>query len=196
MNSTNLRDVADSGDPSSDSGWSATVDRVDDLIDEWWEGLRNRPVADRIFYSASAAGDFSVLWHTLGVAKAILRDDPRIAVELSIALGIESALVNGPVKSLFRRGRPVEHRDRPHHLRQPKTTSFPSGHATAAMVAASMLSRRSRWGPLWYALAAIVALSRVHVRIHHASDVAGGIVVGAALGTLARRAATAIERRF
>ena len=33
----------------------------------------------------------------------------------------------------------------------------------------------------------IVATSRIHVQIHHASDVAGGIVVGALLGTAIRR---------
>ena len=189
-------ETTDPSPSSPDPGVLAAVDRVDDLIDDWWEALRARPLANRIFYTASAAGDFSVLWHTIGVAQAIVRDNPRIAAELSIALGIESALVNGPVKSLFRRRRPLEHRARPHHLRRPKTTSFPSGHATAAMVAASLLSRRSRWGPLWYALAMIVATSRVHVRIHHASDVAGGLVVGLALGAIARRVARALSARF
>ena len=41
--------------------------------------------------------------------------------------------------------------------------------------------------PLWGALAATVALSRPYVRIHHASDVVGGVVVGAAMGLVARR---------
>jgi membrane-associated phospholipid phosphatase len=31
-------------------------------------------------------------------------------------------------------------------------------------------------------LAAIVAFSRAYVRIHHASDVVGGVVVGLAIG--------------
>jgi undecaprenyl-diphosphatase len=108
---------------------------------------------------------------------------------LSVALGIESALVNGPVKSLFRRNRPVHDVPRPHALRQPKTSSFPSGHASAAMVAASLLSRRSRYRLLWYLLAFVVAASRAHVRIHHASDVVGGAAVGIGLGATARRLA-------
>ena len=33
----------------------------------------------------------------------------------------------------------------------------------------------------------IVAASRVHVRIHYASDVIGGIAIGALLGELARK---------
>lgn len=164
----------------------AAVDRLDDAIDEWWDRLRGRPIVDRIYYTASEAADFSLLWHTLGVIHAIVEDDPKVAVGVSAALGVESALVNGPIKSFFKRSRPVQDVPRPHHLRQPKTSSFPSGHASAAMVAAALLSRHAGGGA-WYAAAAVVATSRIHVRIHHASDVAGGLVIGAALGVLARR---------
>jgi undecaprenyl-diphosphatase len=41
--------------------------------------------------------------------------------------------------------------------------------------------------PLYYGLAVVVALSRIHVRIHHASDVAAGAALGAVLGEIARR---------
>jgi undecaprenyl-diphosphatase len=37
---------------------------------------------------------------------------------------------------------------------------------------------------VWYLIATIVALSRVYVRIHHASDVVAGAGVGAVLGLL------------
>lgn len=190
MDPSDLLTEAASGDPEPGdrADLLTTLDRIDDLIDAWWERLRGIPNIDRIFYTASEAADFSILWHTLGVAQALVRDDPRIAIELSAALGIESALVNGPVKALFRRGRPVEQRPRPHSLRQPRTSSFPSGHASAAMVAAALLSRGSRRGLLWYGLATVVAVSRIHVRIHHASDVVGGAAVGIALGVVARRA--------
>lgn len=168
------------------SGFVAAVDRLDDTVDDWWERLRGRPVIDRIFYTASEAADFSVLWHTLGVAQAIIEDDPMVAVRLSAALGVEAAFVNGPVKSVFARSRPLHETPRPLNLRQPLSSSFPSGHASAAMVAAALLSRHAG-GSAWYALAAVVATSRVHVRIHHASDVAGGLVAGAVLGAIARR---------
>jgi undecaprenyl-diphosphatase len=163
-----------------------SVDRIDDQVDQVWERLRGNAPLDRMFYTASEAADFSVLWHAMGVVAAIIEDDPKIALGLSAALGIESALVNGPVKSLFKRSRPVQELPRPHKLRQPKTSSFPSGHASAAMVAAALLSRHTG-GVAWYALAGVVATSRIHVRIHHASDVAGGLAVGVVLGAIARR---------
>ncbi|MEQ8840465.1 MAG: phosphatase PAP2 family protein [Acidimicrobiales bacterium] len=164
----------------------AAFDRIDLTVDEWWNRLRGRAVIDRLYYTASEAADFSLLWHVCGVVQAIIEDDPRIAIGLSTALGLESALVNGPVKSAFRRSRPVHDVPRPHRLRQPRTSSFPSGHASAAMVAAALLSRHTG-GAAWYGAAAVVATSRIHVRIHHASDVAGGLVLGAALGAIARR---------
>ncbi len=172
--------------PSGASGLIGAVDRLDIQIDRWWDSLRGRPVIDRIFYTASEAADFSLIWHTLGVIEAILEDDPMIAVKVSAALGVESALINGPVKSLFRRRRPIQKTARPHNLRQPKTSSFPSGHASAAVVAAAMLSRHGNSAALC-ALAGIVATSRIHVRIHHASDVAGGLAAGALLAAVARR---------
>ncbi|GJM37699.1 MAG: hypothetical protein DHS20C19_10660 [Acidimicrobiales bacterium] len=162
------------------------VDAIDAALDAWWERLRGITPIDRVYYAASEAADFSVLWHAAGVIQAIIEDDPKIAIGLSAALGVESALVNGPVKSMFKRSRPVQDVARPYRLRQPRTSSFPSGHASAAMVAAALLSRHTG-GAAWYAVAGIVATSRIHVRIHHASDVAGGLVLGAALGAIARR---------
>lgn len=165
---------------------SDTIDAVDLAIDRWWERFRDRPALDRLYYTATESADFSLIWHVCGVVQAIIEDDPMIAVTLSTALGVESALVNGGIKSLFRRNRPIHDTPRPHRLRQPRTSSFPSGHASAAMVAAALLSRHAG-GAAWYGLGAVVATSRIHVRIHHASDVAGGVVLGLALGAVARR---------
>jgi membrane-associated phospholipid phosphatase len=38
---------------------------------------------------------------------------------------------------------------------------------------------------LWVIMAGVVALSRVVVRIHHLSDIVGGVITGAILGTIA-----------
>ena len=121
------------------------IDRLDDALDDAWEALRGNPVIDRIFYTASEAADFSVLWHTLGLAQAIVKNDPKIAIALSAALGVESALINGPVKSMFKRSRPVQDAPRPYNLRQPKTSSFPSGHASAAMGCCRHAEPERRW---------------------------------------------------
>ena len=118
-----------------------TFQPIDDAIDAAWEPLRHNPIANRIFYTASESANFSIVWHALGVARAISTRDPMLAVRTSAALGLESAIVNGPLKSLFERERPdVATHSRPLSLRQPRTSSFPSGHASAAVVAAGYLN--------------------------------------------------------
>ena len=98
-------------------------------------------------------------------------------------------LVNGGVKGMFRRHRPVweEDRPRPHRIRLPKTSSFPSGHASAAFTAAGVLSQGDPLWPVYYGLAVIVSSSRVYVKMHHASDVIAGAAIGVGFAALARR---------
>jgi len=168
----------------------ATVDEWDDRVDEWFDQLRGIPAFDRLFYAASELADHSRLWHLVatGRAAASLRAEPA-ALRVVLALAVESGLVNGVVKSMFNRSRPILTEERPLRLRIPRTSSFPSGHASAAAMASVLLADKSRFGPVYVAAAAVVSVSRIHVRIHHASDIAGGALVGAALGTLVKRLA-------
>jgi undecaprenyl-diphosphatase len=164
------------------------VERFDRWVDELFDALRGSEPADRIFYAVTELADFSLLWLLAATARAAWRDEeiPN-ALRVATVLAAESVVVNGAVKSVFKRERPVIQVPRPHKLRVPLTTSFPSGHSSAAVVAAMLLAQRSRRKPLWYALAVLVASSRVYVRIHHASDVVGGLALGAVLGMVARR---------
>jgi membrane-associated phospholipid phosphatase len=169
---------------------SATVAGFDRWADDQLETLRGNPAADFLFTNASHLGDFSVIWHIIGLARGLTsnrRADQ--AIMLSALLGVESLVVNQGIKRIFRRTRPTETGDERFQVRRPSTSSFPSGHASSAFVAATLLTG---WGgrrtaPLWFGLATVVGISRAYVRIHHASDIIGGAVVGLALGGLALR---------
>lgn len=166
----------------------AVVARFDRAVDDAFDRLRGNPVADRIFYSITELGDFGLVWLFIGGVKALRNDDNAEEFgRLAAALAAESVLVNGVVKNLVKRERPVVDTPRPHNLRIPITTSFPSGHASSAMTAAMLLGQGRRHAPALFALGLAVASSRVYVRIHHASDVVGGLAVGVALGAVARR---------
>ncbi|HWE56434.1 MAG TPA: phosphatase PAP2 family protein [Acidimicrobiales bacterium] len=165
----------------------------DDAVDIWFEEhVRHSRVTDLVMYSASAVGDHGVVWLALAGVQALRRRQTgqawqRQFLRVAIGLGAESIVVNGPVKMMFRRHRPVFEGTRPLHLRTPRTSSFPSGHATAAFFGAALLREDDPIWPLYYALAVVVAASRVHVRIHHGSDVIGGVVTGIVLGELVRK---------
>ncbi len=167
-----------------------TVEAFDSAADELVaRHLRGRRAFDALMYSASALGDHGVLWMLLAGAKAARGRDgdwQRPLLRALIGLGVESAVVNGPVKWVFRRSRPVQEGPRPLYLRTPRSSSFPSGHASAAFFGAALLRDEDQLWPLYYAVAVVVATSRLHVRIHHASDVIAGAALGAALGELTR----------
>lgn len=174
--------------PPSPADVFGPVARFDDAVDRAFGRLRGNPLADRVMYSASALGDFSLIWAVLGSAKSLRSErDEQAFLRLMVCLGAESLLVNQGIKRLFRRTRPVADVPRPHHLRKPLTTSFPSGHASSGAMAAVLLSDGSRVPAAWFAVAAVVAGSRVHVRIHHASDIVAGAALGTVLGLIVRR---------
>ena len=54
------------------------------------------------------------------------------------------------------------------------------------MTAAGVLSQGDPLWPLYYAIGAVVASSRVYVKIHHPSDVVAGAILGVVLARLAR----------
>ncbi|MEI7547228.1 MAG: phosphatase PAP2 family protein [Actinomycetota bacterium] len=143
---------------------------------------------DKLFRIASELGDFSLIWQIVGGLRGLTSDHHANQAFLFAALiGAESLIVNQGVKRLFRRTRPTEAGDPRFPVRRPSTSSFPSGHASAAFFAATILTAWSGWPtlPAWFALACIVAVSRAYVRIHHASDVVGGALVGLALAQVA-----------
>ena len=178
---------------TDDQPFGPTVAALDELIDGWFEPLRTNPALNRAMYAVTNSGDWSKIWHASGVVSALAHRRPRDIVRLSVVMGLESLLVNQGIKRLFGRVRP--RRDdlvHEHDIRTPLTSSFPSGHASAAMTAAAVLSRRGG-GWLWYPMGLVVAWSRVHVRMHHPSDVVAGLVTGAVLGRVANRALDQFE---
>lgn len=167
------------------------VAHFDEWADAQLERWRGRPVPDRVFTLASELGDFSRLWHLVASARALAGPHHRRqATAFSAALGVESLIVNQGIKRAFRRIRPTEAGDERFPVRRPSTSAFPSGHASSAFFAATLLTGWDgpRRAPLWFGLASVVATSRAYVRIHHPSDVVGGAAVGVALGLVARRA--------
>ncbi len=166
---------------------TARVAAFDRRVDKAVDGVRT-PRLDRVMYAATELGDFALIWHIIGVARGLRSDrDAADAARLSAVLGVESVLVNGVIKSFFRRARPAWEQPRAYKIRRPRSSSFPSGHASSAFTAAAVLGEKDPLKPLYYAVGAVVASSRVYVKIHHASDVVGGAVTGIVLGRRAKR---------
>ena len=173
------------------SSRSSRLTAFDTWFDRLLEPTRNFKPTVWLFTAATALGDFGILWHLVGIVRAVA-DTSRVkqALILSALMGVESLLLNQGIKPFFKRERPTVKGDSRFKIRKPRTSSFPSGHASSAFFAAVVLTRWSS-GPAiaaWFVFAVIVATSRVAVRIHHATDIFAGALIGTTMGLLAQLA--------
>lgn len=89
------------------------------------------------------------------------------------------------LKPAFGRERPFESDGETRFHFGSSHDSFPSGHATEAFSVASVIAMRSKsWvlPTVAYTAATLVAFDRVNDRVHFASDVVAGAVLGTAIG--------------
>jgi len=181
-------------DAPADTGFLAAVAAVDDRVDSLFEPLRGVPAFDTGARAVSALGDHGWLWTGVAAWRG-RRSGPtrRAAVRALGVAGVSSSLVNAGIKRVVDRERPDTTRlllsDSGVPVREPLTSSFPSGHTLAAFCSAAVLSRPGdrKGNAFLYGSAALIGISRIHLRHHHASDVVGGVVIGTTLGLLVRR---------
>lgn len=168
------------------TGW---IVRFDARADAALGHMRGNPLADGLATAASALGDHGLLWLLIAIVRGRNPRRRAIAARAVAITGIIAPTVNMSLKVAVNRHRPPRIATSPSLVRVPRTSSFPSGHALAAWCAATLLADDDPGWPLYYAAALAVAWSRVHLRLHHTSDVVAGSLLGAAIGRLARRIA-------
>ncbi|MFF0413501.1 bifunctional phosphatase PAP2/diacylglycerol kinase family protein [Kitasatospora sp. NPDC004745] len=140
----------------------------------------------------SRAADHGALW--TGTA-AVLgatggRSGRRAALRGLGALALASLTANTVAKHATRRPRPLlDPVPAVRRLvRQPVTTSFPSGHsASAAAFATAVAIESPLLGAAVAPVAAAVALSRVYTGVHYPGDVLAGVALGTAAAVLTLR---------
>ncbi|MHB1582866.1 MAG: phosphatase PAP2 family protein [Acidimicrobiales bacterium] len=180
--------------------WGAAFAAVDRSFDRTFDRCRGRRAPDTVAVVLSNLADYGVVWPLVAAAKA-RRPGGRGRTVAALGLaGTSSWLVNKSLKALFRRQRPGPVDGTPGTpgtdgtagrrlaVRPPASSSFPSGHTLASFCTAVVLADRPGEAAAFVGFASGVAVSRIHLRAHHATDVLAGAGVGLVLGTAARAA--------
>ena len=154
---------------------------LDEAVDAAFDPLRGRPGIDRAAAVVSNLADYGLIWVVLAGLKGRRRGpDRRRAVVALAAAGFSSLLVSRVVKAAVERERPGDHLDV--GVRTPTSSSFPSGHTLAAFCTAFVLGDSQAGTTANVGFATAVAVSRIHLRAHHPTDVIGGAAIGSVLG--------------
>ena len=161
----------------------ATVTSFDLWVDRRVQSWRGRPLIDAVSQGASAVGDHGLAWFVIG-----LRPGPTTGPEsyghlvgtvhrsgdtaFEQCLEIVGGARSGPIEAVHRSG----------PSGSPVPPAFPRAIPWRRGVRPPCWRKATRFCPAFYGLAVAISYSRVHVRLHHASDVLGGMVLGIALG--------------
>jgi len=151
-------------------------DRVFDTVALWHSSL-----LDRTMPELSIVATKSRLWMGIAALLAIFggAKGRRTAIEGMVAIGVNSFVVNIPMKSAVRRKRPSDEVPEERRLAKPQSYSFPSGHTASAAAFSGVVGKA--YPKLRFpinALAAMVGFSRVYTGVHFPGDVLGGWLVG------------------
>jgi len=154
---------------------------------ERWVVHHRVGVLDNVFVGLSRVGSQGAIWILVAVLAAFYWRRPAIFLYVTLAdliAGVSSALLRHAIG----RERPPLRFPEPHPLvHVPGNPSFPSGHAATSFACAATLAWLTPLSPVaLYALAALIAFSRVYVGVHYPLDVIGGAALGLGVATALR----------
>ena len=152
---------------------------------DWLQAHLRCDFLDAVMPWISRICDHGEIWILLAAVLLLLRKHRWTGVSLSFALILDLICCNIVLKPLVGRVRPFLVNTAVELLTAPPAdASFPSGHTAASF--AAVFALRASGSPLWKpaaVLASVIAFSRLYLYVHWPTDVLGGIVVGAVVGT-------------
>jgi undecaprenyl-diphosphatase len=151
-----------------------------------WLATYHTPWLDAFMWTLGALGFGGGIWILIALVVAVWIPARRAtALQLVLAVLLSQLVVDVLLKPAIARNRPfVGILDARVVGYRPVTGSFPSGHAASSMAAAVVLGYGFRRRAIWFALAALIAISRVYIGVHYPLDVLVGGAIGVAIGVL------------
>ncbi len=143
------------------------------------------------------AGSYGQWWLAIGLVLLIPKKTRLTGIAVLVSWVFTSMFCQFILKNLFDRPRPC-HLDQAFALLvdRPTESSFPSVHSAQAFAAATAIFvKYKKAGIAAFAVAALIAFSRMYLFLHYPTDVLCGIVLGILFGIAADRICDMLKRK-
>ncbi len=149
---------------------------------------------DTVMPVITALGNIGAVWLIAAAVMLFFKKYRRCGVDIILVTAVGALLINLIIKPLVARDRPCWiNEDIELLVAIPQDYSFPSGHSFQSFASATVIFiHHRRMGILAFALAMLIAFSRLYLYVHFPTDVLCGIAIGIVLAI----AVCAVSRRI
>lgn len=144
------------------------------------------PWLDAVMIFFTKLGDDGILWIALGVLLLFFKKTRKCGVCVLVSMLFSMLIGKEFLKNLVERTRPfVADPSVVLKVTPPSSFSFPSGHTLDAFTSATAIFMYYRKpGIVAFAVASLIAFSRMYLFMHYPTDILGGIAIGVGVAML------------
>lgn len=137
----------------------------------------------------TSLGNAGALWIVLAALLLIQKKYRKTGFAVAVSLLVGALITNLLLKNWVCRPRPYTVIPELHALVTARDWSFPSGHSTSSIAAATVMMCQlpRKIGIPAFVIAVLICLSRLYVGVHYPTDVAAGILIGVLSAVIARK---------
>ncbi len=158
---------------------------IDERTLRWARTRGHTPRAERAVGRFSRIGEQGAVWLAIGAGGWALDSSRRARWARATGVVAGTFTLNTTIKLIVRRPRP-QLPGLPALTTTPTQLSFPSAHASTSFAGARVYTRLGLPAPPLYALAALLAASRLYLGVHYPSDILAGALLGTTTAAVAR----------
>lgn len=157
-----------------------TLQTIDMKALEYVDKRLRNPLLDRIMPIITSAGNLGAVWILTSLLFIESRKYRVEGIMIISSLCLTTIIGEGIIKHLVRRARPfIAVKEDSLLIARPITYSFPSGHSASSFAAAGIfVAMNNPFSSAAVICAALIAFSRLYLKVHYLIDVVSGILLG------------------